>query len=193
MSRWGTADVPRAMSDQEFTLLGDACWLDFVNTTRGRAASPPDLLPDPAAYHRWTKAEKLPSDVETVPFPVILAFRRELSRLADALRAGRQPPPSAIAAINARLAAQAGRVRLVRTAGTWQLPFVADRPAAALDAIARSAAATLAERGGTIRQCAADLCSLLFLDTSPTQSRRWCSAAVCGGRGRIERRRGLRR
>jgi len=181
------------MTDQEFTLLGDACWLDFVNTARGRSASPPDLLFDPAAYHRWTKAEKLPSDVDTVPFPAILAFRRELGRLAEALRIGRQPPPSAIAAINARLATQAGREQLVRTAGTWQLPFAADRPPAALDAIARSAAATLADRTRTVRECAADPCSLLFLDASPTQSRRWCSAAVCGGRGRIERRRGLRR
>jgi predicted RNA-binding Zn ribbon-like protein len=181
------------MADPEFTLLGDAYWLDFVNTTRGRGAPPPDLLPDPAAYHRWTKAQKLPSDVDTVPFPVILAFRRELTRLAEALRGGRQPPPSAIAAINERLAAQSGRERLVRTAGTWQLPFAADRPPAALDAIARSAAVTLADRTRTIRQCAADPCSLLFLDASPTQSRRWCSAGVCGGRGRIERRRGLRR
>ena len=181
------------MTDPEFTLLGDACWLDFVNTARGRSASPPDLLPDPAAYHRWTKAEKLPSDVDTVPFPVILAFRRELARLAEALRIGRQPPPSAIAAINARLGTLAGREQLIRTAGTWQLPFAADRPPAGLDAIARSAAATLVDRTRTIRQCAADPCSLLFLDASPTQSRRWCSAGVCGGRGRIERRRGLRR
>ena len=34
------------MSESEFTLLGDAVWLDFVNTARGRVSSPPDLLPD---------------------------------------------------------------------------------------------------------------------------------------------------
>jgi predicted RNA-binding Zn ribbon-like protein len=181
------------MPDPEFTLLGDACWLDFVNTTRGRSAAPPDLLPDPAAYHRWTKAQKLTSDVETIPFAEILAFRSELVRLAEALEAGRQPPASAIAAINNRLVQQPGRERLVRTAGAWQLAFAPDRPPASLDAIARSAAATLADRTRTIRQCAADPCSLLFLDASPTQSRRWCSAVVCGGRGRIERRRGLQR
>jgi predicted RNA-binding Zn ribbon-like protein len=181
------------MADPEFTLLGDALWLDFVNTSRGRSASPPDLLTDPAAYHRWTKAEKLVSDVEAVPFPVILAFRRELTHLAEALSAGRQPPSSAIAAINARLSGQPGHEQLVRTAGAWELPFAPDRPPPALDAVARSAAGTLADRTRTVRQCAGDPCSLLFLDASPTQSRRWCSAVDCGGRGRIERRRGLQR
>ena len=33
------------MSQSEFTLLGDALWLDFVNTARGRDPIPPDLLP----------------------------------------------------------------------------------------------------------------------------------------------------
>ena len=181
------------MPDSEFTLLGDALWLDLVNTARGRSASPPDLLPDPAAYHRWTKAEKLVPDADAVPFPAILAFRRELTLLAEALSAGRQPPSSAIAAINARLSGQSGREQLVRTAGAWALPFAPDRPPPALDAVARSAAVSLADRTRTVRQCASDPCSLLFLDASPTQSRRWCSSIACGGRGRIERRRGLQR
>jgi predicted RNA-binding Zn ribbon-like protein len=181
------------MPDPEFILLGDACWLDFVNTARGRVARPPDLLHDPAAYHRWTKAEKLPSDVELVPFEEILAFRRELARMAQALSAARQVPASAVAAINRRLAEATGREQLIRTAGVWQVRFAAGRAVRALDAVARSAASTLADRGKTVRQCAADPCSLFFLDGSSTQSRRWCSAAVCGGRGRIERRRGLTR
>ena len=42
-----------AMEHPEFTLLGDAVWLDFVNTARGRTADPPDLLPDAAAFARW--------------------------------------------------------------------------------------------------------------------------------------------
>jgi predicted RNA-binding Zn ribbon-like protein len=179
------------MPDPEFTLLGDACWLDFVNTARGRAAAPPDRLPDPAAYHRWTKAEKLPSDVETVPFDEILGFRRELTRLAEWLSAGRQAPASAAAAINRRLGAEGGHEQLIRTGGVWQLRFVPARPPSALEAVARSAAVSLTDRIRAVRQCAAAPCSLFFLDGSATQSRRWCSPAVCGGRGRIERRRGL--
>src|SRR5919206_17954 len=43
----------------EFTLLGDAIWLDFVNTAKGRTAPPPDLLADDAAMLEWTLAQRL--------------------------------------------------------------------------------------------------------------------------------------
>ena len=43
------------MSDPEFLLLGDAVWLDFVNSARGRDPFPPDLLPDIAAFGRWAR------------------------------------------------------------------------------------------------------------------------------------------
>ncbi len=181
------------MPDPEFILLGDACWLDFVNTARGRGADPPDLLPDPAAYHRWTRAQKLASDVAEVPFADILAFRRHLTALAEALSGGRQAPGSAVAAVNAVLARQPGHEQLVRTSGRWSVRLAPERPLRGLEVVARSAAATLADAARTVRRCAADPCSLVFLDSATTQSRLWCSAAVCGGRGRIERRRGLLR
>ena len=181
------------MADPEFILLGDACWLDFVNTTRGRSADPPDLLPDPAAYHRWTRAQKLVSDVEEVAFADVLAFRRQLNALADAVSAGRQAPGSAVAAVNGILAKHPGHEQLMRTAGRWAIRLAPERPLRALEVIARSAAATLADPAHTVRRCAAEPCSLVFLDNSTTQSRRWCSPAVCGGRGRIERRRGFNR
>lgn len=181
------------MPDPEFILLGDACWLDFVNTARGRTADPPDLLPDPAAYHRWARAQKLASDVEEVPFADILAFRRHLIGLAAALSAGRPAPGSAVAAVNAVLARQPGHEQLVRTSGRWSVRLAPERQLRALEVVARSAAATLADATRTVRRCAAEPCSLVFLDSSTTQSRLWCSAAVCGGRGRIERRRGLQR
>jgi predicted RNA-binding Zn ribbon-like protein len=181
------------MPDPEFILLGDACWLDFVNTMRGRCADPPDLLPDPAAYHRWIRAQKLASDVEEIPFADILAFRRQLGALAEALSIGRQAPGSSVAAVNALLARQPGHEQLIRTSGRWSVRLAPQRPLRALEVIARSAAATLADPAHMVRRCAAEPCSLVFLDSSTTQSRRWCSAAVCGGRGRIERRRGLLR
>lgn len=181
------------MPDPEFTLLGDACWLDFVNTARGRTDPAPDLLPDPAAYHRWTKAEKLISDVDVIPFGEIRAFRQQLVALAEALAAGRQAPASAVAAINGILARETGHETLTRVGGTWQIRFAPDRPATALVAVARSAAATLAEPERQIRQCAGNACSLFFRDGSASQSRHWCSDTACGANGRVERRRGLLR
>jgi predicted RNA-binding Zn ribbon-like protein len=181
------------MSDPEFTLLGDATWLDFVNTVRGRQVPPPDLLPDPAAYHRWAKAQKLISDVDEIPFDQILGFRAQLVALAEALSGGRPPPSASIGAINSMLERETGQERLVRSEGHWRLRFAPARPPTTLECVARAAAATLVDRAQTVRRCAGEPCSLFFLDSSPTQSRRWCSPALCGGRGRIERRRGLLR
>lgn len=181
------------MVDPEFTLLGDALWLDFVNSARGRAASPPDLLPDQAAYHRWTKAERLISDADRVPFAEVIEFRRHLTALAEALDAGRQPPGAAITAVNDALARTAGAHRLVRVGGAWRLQFAPDGAPAALEAIALSAASSLADPSAAVRRCAGATCSLFIADRSPNQSRRWCSPSICGAGARVERRRGLRR
>ncbi|WP_329011541.1 CGNR zinc finger domain-containing protein [Streptomyces sp. NBC_01601] len=40
-----------------------------------------------------------------------------------------------------------------------------------------------------VRECEADGCSLLYLDTSRGRRRRWCSSEVCGNRERVARHR----
>ena len=180
------------MPDSEFTLLSDAVWLDFVNTARGRVPTPPDLLPDDAAVCRWTLAHSLDSD-GGAHFDEVLGFRERLTALAEALDSGLQPPGAAIAAINGQLAQNGGAHQLTRVGGEWQLRFAAARPPALLEAIARSAAACLADPLLFVRRCAGEGCSLFFGDDSPNQSRRWCNAAICGRQVKIERRRGLLR
>jgi predicted RNA-binding Zn ribbon-like protein len=181
------------MSQPEFTLLGDAIWLDFVNTARGRTASPPDLLPDEAAVLRWTAAQSLHADSESPPLADTLRFRERLTALAEALHNGLQPPAGAIAAINEQLSRGAGCRQLIRVGGEWEVRFAPTRRPAVLEAIAQSAAACLADSLLFVRRCAGEGCSLFFSDDSPNQSRRWCSATVCGRAVRVERRRGLLR
>jgi predicted RNA-binding Zn ribbon-like protein len=181
------------MSHEAFILLGDALWLDFVNTARGRTAFAPDLLCRPSAYAEWCDLQHLDGHGEVAPFPTVLALRDRLSELARALHDVRQPSAGAIAALNEQLARSPGAHQLTRVGGEWRLRFAPARPLGALEAIARSAAATMAEPGLAVRQCAGEGCSLYFTDDSPTGSRRWCDAAVCGGNVWVERRRGLRR
>jgi predicted RNA-binding Zn ribbon-like protein len=181
------------MGHPEFTLLGDAVWLDFVNSARGRAPDPPDLLPDAAAYQRWSHAQHMDPDAERTPFGVVRHFRDQLTSLAEALHAGLQPPAAVIAAINEQLARSVGTNRLIRVSGEWQMTFAPSRPLGALEAIARSAAGTLTDSKVFVRRCAGETCSLFFVDESPSQSRRWCSTALCGVNGRVERRRGMLR
>ena len=57
------------MSHEAFILLGDALWLDFVNTARGRTHSPPDLLPDADAYAEWCALQGLDPVRDSTPFP----------------------------------------------------------------------------------------------------------------------------
>jgi predicted RNA-binding Zn ribbon-like protein len=182
------------MSESEFTLLGDAVWLDFVNTARGRVSSPPELLPDLAAVGRWARAQSLGwIDDNGVALIEVLGFRDLLTALAEALHSDAQPPASSISAINEQLSRNGGAHQLTRLSGEWQLRFAPDRPPALLEAIAQSAAAALADPLLFVRRCAGERCSLFFTDSSANQGRRWCNAAVCGLQVKVERRRGLLR
>jgi predicted RNA-binding Zn ribbon-like protein len=164
-----------------------------VNTAQGRSPSPPDLLADEEAVIRWAEAQRIHLNGERPSLPDALELRRRLTALAEALDAGLQPPAGSIAAINSHLALEQGYHQLTRTGGEWQLRFAPLRQASILQAIAQSAAATLANPLLFVRRCAGQGCSLFFSDDTPTQSRRWCSASVCGREMRVERRRGLLR
>ena len=182
------------MPESEFTLLGDAVWLDFVNTARGSIPSPPDLLPDTAAVERWARAQSLDwLDGDGLLLAEVLTFRARLTSLAEALHSDLQPPAGSITAINEQLARNGGSHQLTRLSGEWQLRFAPARPPTLLEAIARSAAAGLADPLLFVRRCAGESCSLFFTDNSPNQGRRWCNAAVCGRQVKVERRRGLLR
>lgn len=176
------------MPDAEFLLLGDALWLEFVNT----AGAGRDTLPNPGAYHRWTKAVRVGSAGDREAFAEAMSLRARLITLADALADRRTPPPSSIEAINRLLVVLEGREQLVRIGGHWRLAFGAARPPNALEAVAQSAAQTLANPLAVLRRCASPGCGLFFPDDSAHQSRRWCSRNRCGQQGRIERRRSNR-
>jgi predicted RNA-binding Zn ribbon-like protein len=182
------------MSESEFTLLGDAVWLDFVNTARGQVPSPPDLLPDVAAVGRWARAQSLDwVDGNAMSLDEVLTFRDRLTALAEALDSDVQPPAGSITAINDRLSRNGGSHQLTRISGEWQLRFAPARQPTLLEAIAQSAAAALADPLLFVRRCAGESCSLFFTDNSPSQGRRWCNLAVCGRQVKVERRRGLLR
>lgn len=60
------------------------------------------------------------------------------------------------------------------------------RPHQALGTIARDAVRLFGpEAGGRIRECSADDCDLVYLDTSRSGNRRWCSMQRCGNRAKV--------
>jgi len=142
---------------------------------------------------RWVEAQRLHLHGERPSLAEALEFRAQLLALAEALDKGLQPPAGAIGAINAHLSREQGCNQLTRTGGEWEIRFAPARRPPVLQAIAQSAAATLADPLLFVRRCAGEGCSLFFTDNSPNQSRRWCNASVCGREVRVERRRGLLR
>jgi predicted RNA-binding Zn ribbon-like protein len=180
------------MPDPEFLLLGDAVWLDFVNTARGRGPRV-DRLPDAAAYHRWTKACKLRSDADARDFALVRRLRNRLVTLAEALSDDGPAPTACISMLNALLRTTGGRQQLTRQSGSWSVRFAPDGPPTALVAVAHSAAASLSNPLCRIRRCAGTGCTLFFSDTSVAKGRRWCVHEVCGSGAWVERRRGALR
>ena len=178
------------MSDA-FILLGDALWLDFINTARGRTPHPPDHLPDSPGFAHWCEAQGL--DPTAVPLDEIHTVRARLTELAEALHAGRHPAGAVVATLNRYLGRLPGTQQLTRLGGAWSLQFAPARPPAALEAIARSAAMTLCSPDVVVRRCASEPCSLFFTDATVTGHRRWCDSSACGRDARVERRRGARR
>jgi predicted RNA-binding Zn ribbon-like protein len=181
------------MAHPEFTFLGDAVWLDFVNSARGREPTPPDLIPDAIAFGRWARTLHLEVDGSEAPFSAVRRFRDQLTDLAEALHQGLQLPAAAIEAVNDILSRTPGFHQLTRIGGEWRLRFAPTRMLTAIESIARSAATTLADPQVTVRRCAGENCTLFFTDASPNRARLWCSPSFCGRHARIERRRGLLR
>jgi predicted RNA-binding Zn ribbon-like protein len=177
------------MPDPEFILLGDALWLDFVNTARGRGPVT-DRLPDAAAYHRWAKATRIGSDADDTPFPTVRRFRARLIELANTLHGGASAPSAVVSSLNQLLDRAQGREQLTREGGAWRLRFGPAAVPEGLVAIAHSVATTLSDGSVDVHECAADDCTLFFAVPKGALDRRWCSLEPCGREARVERRRG---
>lgn len=181
------------MNHPAFLFLGEALWLDLANTVPLPALheSRPDTLSTPEAVSDWLSAAGLPALDPRIAHGVLRELRAELIRLGDALAAGDRPPTSAVTAINALLRGSGGREQLTRVSGNWHLDFVPAAPPGALEALARSAALTLANPLALVRRCVDPACRRLLVDTSATHSRTWCRER-CRMVAGIERRRGAR-
>ncbi len=112
---------------------------------------------------------------------------REALRLREAITAtarrateGLPPTPAAVDVINDWAAHPAIPPHL--PGGTHGPAPVA--PAQMLATVAHDAIQTFTGPAGRVRECAAEDCRLVFLDTSRPGSRRWCSMSRCGGRAK---------
>jgi predicted RNA-binding Zn ribbon-like protein len=172
-----------------FILLGGRACLDLTATFGELWRGQIDRLSTPRDLASWLVeaglADELPAasrqdlaHARTIRDAVYRTLKRRL--------AGRMPGPGDLAIINDWAGRPAPRRWLETDDGQLRARSDATTAAALLASVARDAVDLL---GGPlahrIRECSADDCSLLFLDTSRAGRRRWCSMATCGARAKM--------
>ncbi|MFF5229068.1 CGNR zinc finger domain-containing protein [Dactylosporangium sp. NPDC000521] len=168
-----------------FVFVSGDLALDFAGTLKWRrTAAPEELLTGPAEAARWAVAAGVLSTaprLSTVELAGLLELRETVYRLVVAGLAGQPWPPGDLRALNAAAAAPPPRVTL--TAGGVRR---AGGPAAGASigaAVAVAAVELLGSLGSvTVRECALDECTRLFVDRSRAGNRTWCGMEECGNR-----------
>lgn len=179
--------------------------LDFANTLEGRYDDPPrDLLntyADLVAFALQSQvidehtAEALRSTAteRTEEASEVHAGARELREaifgIYSSIAAGDNPDSTALATLNRwlALALPHGGVALDGDVFHWEWDFLTTDLRQPLWPIAY-AAMDLLLHGPTdrLRECAADDCGWLFVDTTRNRARRWCSMKSCGNRAKVQ-------
>ena len=202
-----------AAADYVFDLDGGRPCLDFANT---RTFSGSDHLTSYADLIAFAEQSSLitPADADWLraeaqrDAPTAAAALSRARRLRDTLRslfgalaAGATPSDDDLQVLNADLAASLSHARLVPLTeeGAYGWGWTNLQLTSPIWPITRSAAEVLTsdDERRLLRQCGAEDCEWLFMDTSKNRSRQWCSMKSCGNREKArrhyERQRALRR
>jgi predicted RNA-binding Zn ribbon-like protein len=202
------SDAPLAKRFQ--FIAGNLC-LDFCNTVGGkREGISRENLHDYAHFLSWSQQARLvdPSAVPQLQVQAAqsadkgaavlgraIALREAVYRIILAIAADAAPSNEDLTVLNSELARCLGRLRILPDNGngafSWgwaESPLDLDH---ALGPISYSAAELLAskEKLTHVRQCRADNCGWLFLDSSRNHSRCWCDMRDCGNRAKVRRHR----
>jgi predicted RNA-binding Zn ribbon-like protein len=192
----------------EFEFVGGHVALDFVNTVdwRGDPARRHDLLAEAADLIAWAarggtltaaEARALRTRIDQDPRGAGATLRRArrvrevLARVLDAAARGKRAAQADVRRLNVFTQAALRRRRL-EPRGVEYVWGWAATDGRALDAllwpVVLAAADLLTSPArANLRRCAADDCGWLFLDTSRTRRRRWCTMQSCGNRAKARR------
>jgi predicted RNA-binding Zn ribbon-like protein len=172
--------------ERGFRFLGGRACLDLTATGGGRRA---ERLRTPQDLASWLVgaglADELPAasrrdlaHARTLREAVYQAIKRQM--------AGQPPGPGHLAIINNWAGRPPPRTWLEAEDGQLRARHDATTAASLVAGVARDAVDLLGGRlAGRIRECSAEDCTLLFLDTSRAGRRRWCSMATCGARAKM--------
>jgi predicted RNA-binding Zn ribbon-like protein len=172
-----------------FRLLGGRACLDLTATVGERWRGPTERLRTPRDLASWLVAAGLADELPAASRQDLAHARTIREAVYQTIKrrlAGRPPGAGDLAIINDWAGRPAARRWLETDDGQLRARSDATTAAALVASVAGDAVDLL---GGPlahrIRECSADGCSLLFLDTSRAGRRRWCSMATCGARAKM--------
>lgn len=141
---------------------------------------------DPETLNAWL-VERFPEVAPTAGERELRdarTLRAAIGRLARQASRGEQLQPDDVDVVN--LFAATPDIPPVLPGGGRQAGRTNARPHQALGSIARDAVRLFGpDVDGRIRECSADDCDLVYLDTSRSGTRRWCSMQRCGNRAKV--------
>lgn len=185
-------------AESGFFFVGGALALDLVNTEAAARGRPLELLPDAVAFAAWwDEARRHHPEAALPPLPQVDArlleavkrLRAALRGLFEAVIAGGAVSEMDLNVLNDVLAR--GREMVDPGPGgelRWTVRNAGDAIAGVLLPLARAAVPLLAGADTSrLHRCANGRCVLLFLDTTKSGTRRWCSTG-CMNRWRSSQR-----
>jgi predicted RNA-binding Zn ribbon-like protein len=139
-------------------------------------------ITDAAGLERWCTAHGLSGGVSADAYERALRLREALRSLMLANNGG-PVDPSAVATVNAEVAACGLRPEIASDASHLRWPAPGDR---ALGAVLTAVVAAMTD--GTwprMKACAAGDCRYAFYDHTRNRSGRWCDVSGCGANARM--------
>lgn len=189
----------------DFEMTGGVLCLDFTNTLGDRPRSIKEHLGNYADLIRFSRqARSLPGErldellrlsaehprKARGAFKRAIGLREALYRIFGSLANDGEPRSEDIELLNSELSKTLHQLELRAHDGGYDWAWAG--PADSLDRplwpVIRSAAELLAsDEAASIRECASESCSWLFIDRSRTKRRRWCDMSTCGNRAKARR------
>lgn len=179
-----------------FVFLGGDIALDFVNTVMVEDRRLVDRVSSPDELAVWVAMSELgtqfgtPAAISTELHARVIRLRGALKTSFDALSAGEPIPDEPMSVVNDALRSSPGSELYRALPGVLARRPCVDlvRDVSMLPWVLADAGANLmvSKRATRLRRCANhDTCVLVFLDTSRSRTRRWCSMDLCGNRSKV--------
>jgi predicted RNA-binding Zn ribbon-like protein len=189
---------------RSFQLIGGHVAVDLVNTVSWRLDDQRtiDYAPGYAELLEWARQAQLVVPAQYAMLREAIAqhpvearqaatavhqLREVLYRVLGPVALGQEPAPGDRSALHHLILQALQQAQLVTVVPlAWQVTVQAPGDLAHLAAVR---ALELLQSGdlGRLRQCQDHACGWLFIDSSRSHTRRWCSSADCGNRERARR------